>query len=217
MDNTIFHAQGGGQPKDEGTMHSEDAEFEVEDITINGDHVSHVGKFKNLDNTFKVDQEVEQKIDGQFRKKCARIHSAGHLIDMAMEKTGYGHLEPGKGFHFPKGSYVEYIGVVDNEKREKLVEDLNTELKTIIDEVKEEDAMVAKVYSYEEAKETLGSVPPFFKEGSKVRIVKLCKDDKGCPCGGTHVKHIKDIKNIQVSKIQKKKKNTRICYDVLDE
>ena len=118
-----------------------------------------------------------------------------------------------KGYHFPKGSYVEYIGVVEADQRDKLKDDLNTTLKALIEETK--DGSITKVYSYQEAEEYLGSVPPFFPEGSNVRIVRLSEEDKGCPCGGTHVKHLKDIPGVEISKIQKKKKNTRVCYSVV--
>lgn len=197
-------------------MRAGDTEFEVENIKINGDYISHIGKFKTEDSKFEENQEVEQKINEDLRRTYARIHSAGHLIDLAMDKCGFGHLEPGKGYHFSKGSYVEYIGVVEAEKREQLKQDLNTSLKEMISESKEEDAALVKVYNYEEAKDILGKVPPYFPEGSNVRIVKLNEKDKGCPCGGTHVKHIKDIQEVEVTKIQKKKNNTRVCYSVND-
>ncbi|CAI2377322.1 unnamed protein product [Moneuplotes crassus] len=216
VDRTIFHPQGGGQPNDEGVIKSDDAEFTVEDIKLNGDYISHIGVFSEQGQTFEQDQEVSQVINEELRRKYARTHSAGHLIDMAMDKVGFGHLEPGKGYHFPKGAYVEYIGVVEADKRDQLKQDLNAAIKDIIDNMREEDSSVAKVHSYEEAKEVLGCIPPYLPEGKNVRIVKLCEDDKGCPCGGTHVKHIKDIEGIEVSKIQKKKKNTRVSYSVVD-
>jgi Ser-tRNA(Ala) deacylase AlaX len=46
--------------------------------------------------------------------------------------------------------------------------------------------------------------------------VKLSDQDKGCPCGGTHVKHLKDIIGVTVTKIKKKGKGIRISY-VIDE
>ena len=173
MDSTIFHPQGGGQPNDEGFIRAGDAEFKVEDIKINGSYISHIGTFTNGEHKFDVSQEVEQKVDENARRSFARIHSAGHLLDLAMTRLGFDHLEPGKGYHFPKGAYVEYIGVVEADQRDKLKEDLNTTIKNMIDEIREEDSAVAKVYNYDEAKEILGSVPPYFPEGSNVRIVKL--------------------------------------------
>lgn len=216
LDSTIFHPQGGGQPNDEGIIKAGDAELEVNDIKQNGTYISLFGKFKDPNLKFEENQEVDQKINEDLRRKFARVHSAGHLIDIAMQKCGFGHLEPGKGYHFPKGAYVEYIGVVEQEKRDKLKEDLNATLKEIIDGIHEDNKAEAKIYNYEEAKDILGWVPPYFSEGSNVRIVKLCDTDKGCPCGGTHVKHIKDIQGVEVGKIQKKKNNTRVAYSVID-
>ena len=39
---------------------------------------------------------------------------------MAMVRLGQNQLKPGKGYHFPVGAYVEYLGNVDNAVKEKL-------------------------------------------------------------------------------------------------
>ena len=55
---------------------------------------------------------------------------------------------------------------------------------------------------YDEASKILGGdVPDYIPKEQDFRVVKLLEDDKGCPCGGTHVKHVSDIKSIRVSKI----------------
>lgn len=59
-------------------------------------------------------------IDGEFRKINARVHSAGHLLDMAMNRAGKTELKPGKGYHFVEGPYVEYIGVIPDKERDAL-------------------------------------------------------------------------------------------------
>ena len=38
-----------------------------------------------------------------------RLHSAGHLLDISVRNVGLGHLEPGKGYHFPDGYTFNYI------------------------------------------------------------------------------------------------------------
>lgn len=46
---------------------------------------------------------------GKFLFTClCRLHSAGHLLDVCKKKVGLGHLEPGKGYHFPDG-YVNFV------------------------------------------------------------------------------------------------------------
>ena len=64
-----------------------------------------------------------------------------------------------------------------------------------------------KVCEYDEAKGIIAEVPKYIPEGQAFRVVKLLYEDKGCPCGGTHVPHIKDIGSIKVTKIKKNGKN----------
>lgn len=47
----------------------------------------------------------------------SRLHSAGHLIDVALAELGRTDLKPGKGYHWEVGTYVEYIGKVDAEDK----------------------------------------------------------------------------------------------------
>ena len=56
----------------------------------------------------------------EFRKINSKIHSAGHLLDVAMRRAGSSDLNPGKGYHFQEGPYVEYVGVVADKDRENL-------------------------------------------------------------------------------------------------
>ena len=62
-------------------------------------------------------------IDQDKRKIYARVHSAGHLLDVAMRRIGFMN-KPGKGYHFAKGAYVEYIGKMDAGEREKTMAEL---------------------------------------------------------------------------------------------
>jgi len=41
-------------------------------------------------------------------------------LDIAVRRVGLTHLIPSKGYHFPVGAYVDYIGVVDNALKDKL-------------------------------------------------------------------------------------------------
>lgn len=158
------------------------------------------------------------KVDGEKRKIYARYHSAGHLLDIAVRRVGQTHLQPGKGFHFPVGAFVEYIGVVDNAIKDKLPQMITDAANGIIKE-KREAAEASEVWSkvlpYEEAGKILhGGVPSYIPQGQDLRVVKLTPEDEGCPCGGTHVKSVLDIVGIEVTKIVKKGKNTRVSYTV---
>ena len=116
LDRTIFHPQGGGQPSDEGKIRSEDAVFNVTSMKTEGDQILHIGKFES--GSFEEGKELDLQVDEESRRIHARVHSAGHLLDLCMKRLDRGDLRPGKGYHFAKGAYVEYIGVVPAEERE---------------------------------------------------------------------------------------------------
>ena len=53
-------------------------------------------------------------VEKDKRMLHSKLHSAGHLLDCAVDELGLDHLVPTKGFHFPAGPYVEYEGIVEN-------------------------------------------------------------------------------------------------------
>jgi Ser-tRNA(Ala) deacylase AlaX len=209
LSNTVFHPQGGGQPNDRGRIFDGRAEFKVESAENDkiDNNVWHFGNFVN-EVTFHEGCQVQVEIDEAFRRVNARIHSGGHLLDIAVQRLGFP-LVPGKGYHFEEGSYVEYSGNIQD--RDAAIVALNTECQKIIEEAQEN--VLANIISIEEA-EKLFEVPQFLKNEPSVRFVKLTNQDKGCPCGGTHVKSVKEIGKIIVTKMQKKGKNLRVSYRV---
>lgn len=98
---------------------------------------------------------------------------------------------------------MEYKGVAENP--EKAMNDINAELKNIINEKIQAEN---KVYSYAEA---VGE--KIIPEDFKVSYVRVIGFDKcSCPCGGTHVNNSGEFESIVVSKVQKKGKNVRVMY-----
>jgi len=185
----------------------------VTSLQAKDDVIHHIGVFDPADAEFEKDEEVKLQVDEEKRRLNARMHSAGHLLDMAMWRLGQDHLKPGKGYHFPQGAYVEYIGNVED--KEKLLANLNETCNKLIQEQKAEDKAWSKVCEYEEASKILAlGIPDYIPAGSNLRVVKLSEEDKGCPCGGTHVKELKDIEEIKVTRVQKKGKNLRVSYTV---
>ena len=134
LDKTVFHPQGGGQPSDVGEIRFSFTKFVVSKV-VNSPIPSercrgviwHIGNFtasgsdsKQQDVSFDVLKESpSQHVDRASRMLYAKLHSAGHLIDVAMQQCGVG-LKAGKGFHFPKGSYVEYVGKLDADTKDTL-------------------------------------------------------------------------------------------------
>eukprot|EP00826_Nyctotherus_ovalis_P063627 TRINITY_DN9333_c0_g1_i19.p1 TRINITY_DN9333_c0_g1~~TRINITY_DN9333_c0_g1_i19.p1 ORF type:complete len:188 (-),score=54.96 TRINITY_DN9333_c0_g1_i19:55-597(-) len=155
------------------------------------------------------------KINQEQRVRNAKLHSAGHLLDMCYHLLGYTHPET-KGYHFSAGAYVEFQGKLDAKEKDKVKLDLEKKINDTIKETPESDVLTAKVCSYEEAGKALGEIPSYLKPGSNVRIVKICSMDKGGPCGGTHVRHIKEIGAVKVEKVKSAgSKAFRIHYQVV--
>lgn len=147
----------------------------------------------------------------EVRARSARLHSAGHLIDVAMSNIGYDFI-PTKGHHFPDVAYVEYTGDIPNDKRDAAVGQLQAALDALLAEGR---TMGSESVAYEEiGAKCGGATPSYMPVGKPARIVTIA-GEPGCPCGGTHVGNIKDIGRCVVTKIVKKKKNVRVCYEVL--
>ncbi len=106
LDQTIFYPQGGGQPFDQGFIRSASAVFKVEEVRFVDGIVKHVGMFEQ--GNFSAGETVQCEVDAERRLLHARLHSAGHVVDLALLEFPNIHWKPGKGYHFPQGPYVEY-------------------------------------------------------------------------------------------------------------
>lgn len=211
LDRTIFHPQGGGQPGDKGTITAqvETDSLGLAPLAINRVSLqacgavvhnclvdaSHAGAWQAAINDGIA--IVRCNVDEIWRRESAKLHSAGHLIDAAVEAAEC-KWKAGKGYHFPDGPSVEYK--VGPESRQ--IDMGNAE---------EKDAIL---------KEIQAGVDLLSGGAAPVRVT--CKDDVryvemggvGCPCGGTHVKDTSEIGQIVITKIKKKKGNIKISYSV---
>ncbi|KAI3692398.1 hypothetical protein L6452_32213 [Arctium lappa] len=214
LDCTIFHPQGGGQPSDTGfitDVSSSRFKFVVQDVRSKNGIVYHYGVFEKIDEDLDGGVQVVLSVDEARRKLNSRLHSAGHLLDVCMQKVGLSHLEPSKGYHFPDGPYVEYKGIVPQAELQSKQKELELEAQSLIS--KGGKVSVA-VYPYEEASELCGgSLPDYIPKGSNPRIVRL-GDFPGCPCGGTHVSDISELGNMKVTQMRTKKGVTKVYYNI---
>jgi Ser-tRNA(Ala) deacylase AlaX len=190
LDSTVFYPQGGGQPSDIGTISCGDKVFSVAKCQIIDDKCYHFGSFGNI--KLEVGEAVDVRIDPEKRNKHARLHTAGHLIDLALSELGI-NLEPTKGFHFESGPYVEYSEPIP--VSENLILDLEKTLQKIIDT----DSKVS--FTIEEGNHA---------NGKPMRTMHI-EGYPDCPYGGTHVEHLAQIGIIKIRKI----KGNRVAYEVL--
>lgn len=207
LDQTIFYPQGGGQPYDKGFIENEKGKFRVEEVRFVDGIVKHFGIFQ--EGSFQNGDTVTCLVDKARRDLHSRLHSAGHVVDMAITALKLSWI-PGKGYHFPDGPYVEYAGSLEGFDKEKLKKEIEALCNQFINQ--ERDTKLIFM-SKEEMKKVCHHVPDYLPAGKPTRVVMY--GDFGVPCGGTHVKNLRDIKQMTIRKIKQEGPNIRVGYDVL--
>lgn len=207
LDQTIFHPQGGGQPYDQGVIESPQGKFLVEEARLAGDRVKHIGRF--ADGTFTVGDNVRLLLDCDRRVLHSRIHSVGHVVDLAVAELRLGWI-PGKGYHFPAGPYVEYAGSLNGLDVAKLRSDLETAYSALIEQGHD---VTIQFMDYSELGAVCRFIPDYLEPGKPARVV-LFGENFGVPCGGTHVGKLSEIGRMTIRKIKFEKGNIRVGYDV---
>lgn len=218
LDATIAYPQGGGQPCDFGRITGERGwRLDYDSVTIRRDDgaVEHRG---TASGDVRVGDGCDVTVDEERRRLHARIHSAGHALDVAMLRLGIDGktLEPTKGQHGATEAYVEYKGKLDETHaygdKEKLMRALESEMANII---AEGGMSEAAELAYEDAvKACDGAMPSFITPDMKPRIVTIIPNTPGCPCGGTHVKSVSEIVDFKCTGVRVKKGVTRVSYSI---
>lgn len=209
LDRTIFYPQGGGQPYDQGVISKGDVRFAVEEVRFIDGAVWHIGRFES--GSFAPGDSVRLEVDRERRSLNARLHSAGHVVDMAVSARNLGWV-PGKGYHFPQGPYVEYEGSLEGLDAGELVRDVETRANEI---VAAEIETTTRFMSRDELASVCSFVPDYVPADKPSRVVFY--GDFGVPCGGTHVANLRGIGHITIRKIKKAKGSAgtvRVSYDI---
>lgn len=206
LDQTTFYPQGGGQPYDKGFISSSSGKFIVEEVRFADGIVKHIGNIES--GTFSQGETVTCMVNKEKRDLHSRIHSAGHVVDLAVTELKLNWI-PGKGFHFPEGPYVEYAGSLDEFDKEKLKTDIENLCNKFIEEGREIKLLFM---DKEKMKSVCHFVPDYLPEGKPGRVVMF--GDFGIPCGGTHVSNLKEISQMTIRKIKPSGNTVRVGYDV---
>jgi Ser-tRNA(Ala) deacylase AlaX len=220
-DETIFHAQGGGQPSDTGNMvvrlkdHSDGPRFQVQTVRRNGNGVIlHQGRLERsspAEEAFPVGSTVEQTIDGDKRDRHSRIHTGGHLLGLAVRQLAdeIPNVSETKAQHYPGSAFVEFRGQIERKFKEQI--------QKVLDDLVARDLPVAISWmSEEQLKEKEIHVPDGFGKSPTVNGTRVAEigDLGGYPCGGTHVHSTARLGKVVVRKIAASKGNTKVSYDV---
>lgn len=205
LDRTCFYPRGGGQDWDEGIIRASTGEFAVTEVRLDGDGVvHHIGT-----GTLNAGDEVALHVDGARRTANTRLHSAGHVVDLAVERLGLGWV-PGKGAHYPHMSFVEYAATVAPEEAETISAGIQQTANQVIAAGSRNEIRFMPV---SEMGAYCRNVPDNIPTNKPARIV-LYGPDFGVPCGGTHVADVQDIGAVSITRIKSKKGITKVSYAV---
>ena len=207
LDQTIFYPQGGGQPYDIGFIKTSSTNFKVEEVRFKDGIVYHIGSLINGE--LRKGDSVFLSVDEARRAYNSKNHTAGHVIDIAMSNVGM-KLTPGRGYHFPEGAYVEYLGPLDEQERERLFPILQKEVDAII---AQKLPVSVQMVSAEQLQEMAQFVPDYIPKDKPSRVM-IIKGYYAIPCGGTHVANVQEIGSLKIEKIKNKKGNVRISYSI---
>lgn len=166
---------------------------------FNNGQVWHLGNLvaENLAlGKLEIGESVKLEIDSPKRILNSKNHTAGYLIDLAIESLNLV-LTPVKGYHFPVGAYVEYSGNLnlDNAKFGEILEQKVNEIMATNPKIS---------FSFDNSQH---------ESGKPMRIMGV-KGFKSCPCGGTHLQSTLEIGKIVIKKVKNNKGNLRISYQI---
>lgn len=221
---TIFHAQGGGQPSDTGTMTptappeaSPAPTFVVHQVRKVDPQILHLGTFSPAETTFSNDapgMELQQSIDVPTRVLHSKWHTAGHALGLAIyqlsrEGVLASGLHDGKASHYPGTAFVEFEGLIMGDSKAAIQERVDKL-------VGEDHAVSIHFWSEEEAgKKCIGGTDGAAISGDEVRVVDI-GGLGSYPCGGTHVRTLKELGRVVVRNIKRQKGISKISYEVVD-
>lgn len=209
LDASLFYPTGGGQPGDSGSLEWDGKRMLVA-TAIKGEDGAIVLVPSEPVALPPVGSHVVQQLDWDRRHKHMRIHTALHLLSVAVP------------FAVTGGSISATHGRLDfnmpdaPEDRTALEEALNLFV--------EQDARVsdgwiteAELDAAPELVKTMAVKPP--RGQGDIRLVRIGEDDDWIdlqPCGGTHVARTGEIGALRLGKIEKKGKLNRRIYVHLD-
>ncbi|USP77610.1 hypothetical protein yc1106_04884 [Curvularia clavata] len=223
---TVFHVQGGGQPSDIGIMtpSSDDAAakdkptFQVKSVRqpAQGNQILHFGRFdppNGANAPFNAGDELQQHVDAEKRNLHSRLHSAGHIMSLAIHALSLeGVLPPlkeSKASHYPDSAAVHFIGSLEA-KHKDIIQAKTDEFVQSARPIKIHwwpmEELMEKCYASE------GFTLP---EGETVGRVVEMEGLGSYPCGGTHVQDCSQVGKIEVKKISRSKGTTKVSYRVL--
>jgi phenylalanyl-tRNA synthetase alpha chain len=200
LDRTVMYPLGGGQPSDKGTIASKMAILTVKSVEYNGGEIKHVGISSG---SLQVNDEVTVEINARERERHMQLHTAGHILDMAVREL-YPNAVPIQGMHgIGRKLFVEYDG------------SLEVNIGTIQSKIHEIIAaglpITTRFVTLEELKKLSSWLPAKLPTSKKLRVLSI-GDSYHIPDGGTQLANTSECQSLDVTDIEILTSATRIHY-----
>ena len=179
LDHTPFYAEMGGQIGDHGVLVGKNGVVTVSDVQKTKD-----GKYMHIgvvtEGEISVEDEVEAKVDAEYRQAICRAHTSTHLLQKALRKVLGDHVEQA-------GSYTanDHIRFDFTHFAALTPEELEQVENLVNEAILAGSPVITEEMSIDEAKKK-GAMALFGeKYGAVVRVVQA--GDSVELCGGTHL------------------------------
>ncbi|WP_298975541.1 alanyl-tRNA editing protein [uncultured Roseobacter sp.] len=209
LDRTVFYPAGGGQPGDSGILTWQDHALTVA-TTVKGPADTIVLVPADAEVLPAIGQEIAQRLDWDRRHRHMRVHTALHLLSVAIP------------FGVTGGAISAQHGRLDFNMADPL-DDKDAVEKTLNDMVAT-DARVCESWITEaeldaqpDLVKTMSVQPP--RGAGRIRLIRIGDEATPLdlqPCGGTHVARLGEIGAVRLGKTEKKGRMNRRVYLHLD-
>lgn len=204
LDQTLFYAEGGGQPYDTGSLTWTGGDTKVLRVTKEKGVIKHhVERMPSADGVHGI-------VDWDRRYKHMRMHTSQHLMSGLVFRI-FGARTVGNQIHTDYSRVDFQPANFTPEDLKRIEEECNRVIETSEDvRIFEEDRRV--VHNKIEDRALLDLIPESVR---RLRIIQIGTADY-CPCGGTHLKNVSEIGRVRVLEKRSKGKETdRIVYELV--
>lgn len=207
LDQTIFYAQGGGQPSDKGQLIINNITYDIIIVKKIDGQIIHEVNIEGL----KVGDNVKCVLDWDRRYTLMKYHTSAHLLASILNKQT-GALITGNQLDVDKVRFDFNLENFDKTILESAVEKTNSYLGTDVP-LKVYALPRDKAMKIEGIIKLANALPPNIET---LRIVEIIGLDIQAD-GGTHVNNLLEIPRIVITKMKNKgKSNRRIYYSFID-
>jgi alanyl-tRNA synthetase len=191
LDRTPFYAESGGQVGDTGRIHTDGAQFEVQDtIKLAGVFHGHAGRLRS--GALQPGDTVSAHVDAPRRQAIVLHHSATHLMHAALKQVLGSHVEQ-------RGSLVapDHLRFDFTHPRAVTAGELAEVERLVNREIRVNPASDVRVMAFDDALKTGATALFGEKYGDRVRVLRF-GDFSVELCGGTHVDRVGDIGQFKI-------------------